>query len=122
MTSSLPTSSLTGKAGDFWSYFEKKASKPAVTIAGTLPYMSPQQRRIISGKAESYDTYKSDVFSLGVTTLTFASVTLLVKPWPLASLSQAVETSIQELRGSALLKDLLRSMLAYEEGHRPTIQ
>ena len=58
------------------------------TIAGTLPYMSRKQRGIISSMDESYDACKSDVYSLGVTTLAFASATLIAKPWPLEGLTQ----------------------------------
>ena len=107
------------KVGDFGSYFEKSM---APSLAGTIAYMSSQQRQIICGEAEDYDAIKSDVFSLGVTTLAFASVAQLVKPWPLATLSKTVEATLQRVSCSEPLKDLIRSMLAFEEGARPTMQ
>ena len=68
------------KIGDFGSYFEKKGGNSAVTDVGTgtLPYMSPGQRGLIGGDVESYDAYKSDVFSLGVNTLAFASLCWMI--------------------------------------------
>ena len=110
------------KIGDFASYFEKKGNSKASTTTGTKSYMSPQQRLLISGEVESYDAFKSDVFSLGMTTLAFATATLVEKPWPLASMSQRVEATLQELRCSQPLKDLSKSMMTIEEADRPTMQ
>ena len=112
------------KIGDFGSYFEKKGGRAAVTSLGigTLPYMSPGQRGLIGGDVESYDAYKSDVFSLGLTALTFATVTLLEKPWPLETFGQKVEATMQGVHCSDPLKNLIRSMLAFDEGARPNMQ
>ena len=65
------------KVGNFGSYFEKKDITQAATATGTLFYMSPRQRCIFACTAERYDVYASDVFSLGMTTLAFASATLV---------------------------------------------
>ena len=112
------------KVGDFGSYFESQADMPATTATGTLFYMSPEQRSVWTGTGENYNAYKGDVFSLGLTTLAFASATLVERPWLLDRLriSQEVEAVLQGLRYSEPLKNLLRSMLAYEEGARYNMQ
>jgi serine/threonine protein kinase len=99
------------KVGDFGTYFEKKASMPAVTALGTLPYMSPQQRKIITGEGQDYDAFKSDVYSLGFTTLSLASVTLFERPWPLEDLKPTAQAKVQKLGYSVALTDLLLAML-----------
>ena len=65
---------------------------------------------------------KSDVYSLGLTVLSLASLTLLVRPWPLENLKAAAQASIQELGYSAALKNLLLGMLEEREEARPTMQ
>ena len=46
------------KVGDFGTFFERKASLPANTAAGTLPYMSPQKRKRITGEVQGYNAFK----------------------------------------------------------------
>jgi hypothetical protein len=112
----------TFKVRDFGTFYEKKASMPATTGIGTLAYMSPQQRKIITGETQGYNAFKSDVYSLGLTTLSLASMTLFAMPWPLNSLKSTARAKVQELGYSAELKNLLLAMLEEREETRPTMQ
>jgi serine/threonine protein kinase len=110
------------KVGDFGSFFEKKATMHTESVAGTLAYMSPQQRLIIAGQDVKYNPFKSDVFGLGFTTLSLASLALLEQPWMLEGLEQRVKAVLLELQYSQSLKDLLQAMLSVREESRPDMQ
>jgi serine/threonine protein kinase len=107
------------KLGDFGCYFDKKYSTQAKTLAGTLTYMSPQQRRVYLGQARQYSAFKTDVFELGMTTLAMASLDLPVEPWPLDRVDQTAVEKVQPLAFSSALKDLLLGMLMEREENRP---
>lgn len=62
------------KIGDFGCFFEKKIDTRAKTLAGTLPYMSPQQRQKYAGFVQTYSAFKADVYSLGVTLYALANL------------------------------------------------
>lgn len=110
------------KIGDFGSYFEKKATLLASSVAGTLAYMSPLQRQIIMGQEVKYDPFKSDVFALGMTALSLASLSGLDQPWPLQGLEKRVRLAVGKLGYSRVCRDLLLAMLSVEEGLRPSMQ
>ena len=66
--------------GDFGCYFEKKYTSKEKTLAGTLTYMSPYQRRVYFGQATQYDAFKTDVYQLGRTAVALATLDCPVEP------------------------------------------
>jgi hypothetical protein len=110
------------KVGDFGCFFQQKATVHTSGQAGTLPFMSPQQRLIIAGQELQYDAYKSDVYSLGMTSLALGSLTLPSSSWPLEGLEERAGTAVRALSCSKALQDLLLTMLASNESSRPSMQ
>ena len=108
--------------GDFGSFYESKATLSAQTVTGTLPYMSPQQRDLITGRTEKYDPYKGDTFALGMTSISLVTNAILREPWPLARLSERVRETVDGLNYTPDRKRLLVAMLAVEERDRPSMQ
>lgn len=111
------------KVGDFGCFFDKKMISQAETVAGTLAYMSPQQRQAFIGQATSYHAFKADVFSLGMTLYALASLSTLNEAWPIdSSMEQYVRSKVEPLPYSQTLKSLLLTMLSVREANRPTMQ
>lgn len=111
------------KLSDFDCYFEGKTlDDQDRTIRGTIPYMSPQLRQLSTGQAASYNPFKADVYSLGLTAISIATLKLPNKPWPLNSLEAIMRATVQALGYPQDLHDLLISMLAFDESARPTMQ
>jgi len=112
----------TFKLGDFGCFFEKKLTSYTTSYAGDERYMSPQLRKACIRKTP-YNAFKADVFALGASLLHLATLT---SPRPLVTLKQTymqekVNSQVQALSCSEELKDLIKRMLAYEEGDRPTM-
>lgn len=84
--------------------------------------MSPLQREIITGQDVRYSPFKSDVFALGMTALSLATLTVLDVPWPLQGLEGRVRLAVRKLGYSQVCQDLLLAMLAVEEDLRPSMQ
>jgi len=84
--------------------------------------MSPQVRNLISGRGETYNPFKADVYSLGLTAVAAGSLNLLTDPWPAAGLEEKVRQVVQALDYSPELQQLFITMLCTEEGPRPTMQ
>ena len=98
--------------GDFGCYFEKKYTSEAKTLAGTLVYMSPQQRKVLLGQATKYNAFKTDVYQLGRTAVALATLDCPADdPWSLKRVEQVALTHVQPLPYSPTLKDLLLRML-----------
>lgn len=98
------------KVGDFGT---AKVLKEAMTstVVGTFVYASPELRHSFeSGAAVSYDAYRSDVYSLG---LTFLCMIQLADS-PLGKDGKGVGEVIEALRVSEEMKVLLRYMLQSE--------
>ena len=83
------------KVGNFGSYLEKKATLRTESTAGTLAYRSPQQRQIIAGRETMYNPSKSDVFGLGLTSLSLASLTLIDQPWQLDGMEDRIRAVLR---------------------------
>ena len=82
--------------------------------------MSPQLREAYV-RGSPYNAFKADVFALGASLLHMATLT---SPYALVtaeSMQEAVGMQVEALACSALLKHLIRSMLAHEEDARPTM-
>jgi serine/threonine protein kinase len=110
------------KIGDFGSYFEQKTTLHVSSVAGTLAYMSPQQRQIIAGQVVKYNPFQSDVFALGMTALSLATLRVLEQPWPLEGLEEIVRSIVCALGYSRTIQDLLLAMLSVDEDSRPSSQ
>jgi len=83
--------------------------------------MSPQLRQACL-RGGQYDAFKADVFALGASIL---HMTTLTSPEPVLAeerLDAAVGRELERLACSKSLKDLLRSMLVFDESRRPTMQ
>ena len=108
---------------DFDTYFEGKTlDDQDKAIRGTIPYMSPQVRQVTTGQGDSYNPFKADVYSLGLTAISLGTLKLPNKPWPLNGLEAIVRATVQVLGYPQDLHDLLISMLAADERARPTMQ
>ena len=84
--------------------------------------MSPQQRQIITGQEVKYNPFQSDVFALGMTALSLATLEVLESPWPLEELEERVRSTVYALGYSSTVQDLLLAMLSVDEDSRPTMQ
>jgi len=115
------------KVGDFGtaargSLFGERKS----TLVGSPFFLSPELKRSFSklhsgaqGAASTYDPFKSDVYSLGVT---FLYLTTLVPPVALMDLENLpvkTEEVLVTVAGYAVLQWYLRWMLAPDEQNRP---
>jgi len=115
------------KVGDFGiaargSLFGERKS----TLVGSPFFLSPELKRSFSklhsgaqGAASTYDPFKSDVYSLGVT---FLYLTTLVPPvvlMDLENLPVKTEEVLGTVAGYAVLQWYLRWMLAPDEQSRP---
>lgn len=111
----------TFKVGDFDCVWAKKDRSRTQSSAGDSQYMSPQLRENYVHETP-YNPYKEDVFQLGASLLHLITRT---PPKPVLiskQLDQAVSTVVETLSCSREFKQLLRSMLALEEGKRPSMQ
>ena len=110
------------KLGDFGCVFVRKNTERASTPAGTIAYMSPQQRLVYCGELDRYNTFKGDVFSLGMTLYAMSSLSLPKDPWPTRKLAQEANAKIEILPYSTRWKELLLAMLSPGEEERVTMQ
>ena len=111
----------TYKVGDFGSFYQKKSTEHTNSCAGTLAFMSPLQRQIIAGNEVRYSPFKSDVFGLGMTAVALATLAGSDRPWPLDGLEGMVRETLEELRYSQMIKDLLLAMVRVDEDARITM-
>jgi serine/threonine protein kinase len=105
------------KLGDFGCYYERKGTAHTESLAGTLPYMSPQQRSIIAGKEVKYDVFKNDVYALGVTAISLATLNMPNLPYS----EERLASLVRGMRCSQELVSLLLAMTANSEDARPTM-
>ena len=109
------------KLGDFGSFFVKRAATVTKSSAGDSRYMSPQLREACI-RGTQYNPFKADVFALGAALLHMVT---LASPEALLTaerLDEAVGRQVARINCSTELQALLRTMLAYQEGARPTMQ
>ncbi|CAG9318047.1 unnamed protein product [Blepharisma stoltei] len=103
-----------------------KLENSEFTIAGTPLYLSPKLREAYnifreglgSGVAQ-HDPIKSDVYSLGLTFLYMASLKDLSDLTDLRNQEFKVRERIQEIGYSNRIKEMLTSMLIFDEDKRP---
>lgn len=81
-----------------------------------VAYQSPEARSYFLGLQSSYDPFKADIYSLGLTFLQLAS--LHPPPAP----PQQIPIEIDALHYSQAFKDLLLAMLREQPHHRPTVE
>lgn len=113
------------KLGDFGSaclvHGEERCSAD-----GTSDYLSPEMRRCLLGEEMEVDYFQSDVFSLGVTMLFLARLSLpssIPKAWRYPQqLKQVVEVETSGLSYSTDFLKLLRQMLESDPEQRPSIE
>lgn len=111
----------TYKLGDFGCFFMKQDSTATKRAPGDRRYTSPQLRNAwVSGT--SYNAFKADVFALGASLLHIATLTSPESVVMADDLEAAVRKQVDALPYSTLLQSLLKRMLTFEEGLRPTIQ
>jgi len=103
------------KLGDFGCYYERKGTSRTEHFAGTLPYMSPQQRGIIAGREDKYDVFRNDIYALGMTALSLATLNMPVSPLN----DEKIAALVESIRCSQELKGLLVAMTASKEENRP---
>lgn len=97
-----------------------------IAADGTPDYLSPEMYKLLIGEKVEVDFFKSDIFSLGVTVLFLARLSLSSSISRTYSdeqqLKQAVEAETCGLTYSADLQKLLRRMLEKDPAKRPTIE
>lgn len=99
----------------------KRAATVTKSSAGDSRYMSPQLREACM-RGTQYNPFKADVFALGAALLHMVT---LASPEALLTaerLDEAVGRQVARINCSTELQALLRTMLAYQEGARPTMQ
>lgn len=93
---------------------------------GTLHYMSPEMHRQMLGETIEVDYYKSDIYSLGVTILHLAKLTMpssISLAWKdTLELKQAVEIETIGLNYSKEFINLIRQMLESNPEQRPSTE
>ena len=109
------------KVGDLG---EAKAVKNEVTLTslrGTVAYMSPEclQAHGLDKSKLEHNPYKSDVYSLGMTLLSMALLTVYETTEQVQALSDRKAALVAELPYSEQFKALLTTMLAPESKSRP---
>lgn len=115
------------KVGDFGTaargnlFGERKS-----TLVGSPFFLSPELKRSFSaahsghqGSAATYDPFKSDVYSLGVTFLYMATLAPPVALMDLENLAVKTEEALENVAGYATLQWYLKWMMAVDEQSRP---
>lgn len=109
----------TYKLGDFGCFYMKRAKSVTQTSTGDLRYMSPQIRAAYLDE-NSYNPFMADVFALGASLLHMATLKK-IKSLGSDKRSEEGRTEIERLPVSFQFKQLLKSMLEYEEDRRPSM-
>lgn len=98
------------------------------TIAGTPLYLSPALRKAYSNHLAgipqnfAHNSFKSDVYSLGLTFLFMASLKELGDLTAIASHKENLEKRLNQLQNYPRLKATLQKMLKFEEAERPNFK
>ena len=97
------------------------------TLQGTFGYMAPELRTAAVEKVDRpvYHTFKSDVYSLGMTVLSMATLHIFRNTSQgeiIFTNADSIESAIEGLQYSEDLKTVLRKMLAQEIKARPEFQ
>ena len=97
------------------------------TLQGTYGYMAPELRAAYVDRVERplYHPFKSDVYSLGMTVLSMASLQLFRNTSQgsiIFTSSNLIENTITKLQYSERLKTVLREMLSPQVDQRPDFQ
>lgn len=111
------------KIGDFSSAFEfSDAQERELEIVGTPYFLSPCLRAALATNSPTatvhHDSFKSDVFSLGLTCLYMAKLEPII--WQNTSFTQEnVYSSVDSIAYSDAVKQMLKLMLVFDETQRP---
>lgn len=93
---------------------------------GSMPYMSPEMRKLMIGEDIGIDLFQSDIFPFGVAMLHLTKLELpraISAEWrDSVKLNEAVSSELQGLCYSATYLDFLRKMLKMKPNERPRIE
>lgn len=113
------------KLGDFGSACDTDSAEQ-YPADGSIEYLSPEMRRRMMGESIEVDYFQSDMYSLGVTMLHLAKLSLpssLSRVWNNPQeLSLAGETETGGLKYSPTLCNLLKLLLRNDPEERPNIE
>ena len=115
------------KIGDFGAAKVSSQRMEPATLQGTFGYMAPELRAAYVDKVERplYHTFKSDVYSLGMTVLSMATLRIFVNTSQgsiIFTNPDSIENAIMKLQYSEDLKTVLREMLTQTIESRPDFQ
>lgn len=110
------------KVGNFGCFYTSLEVAVAKSSEEDVPYMSPQFREALLGNDTQYNAFKADVFSLGISILHLATLNPPEIGMTAESLEEAIDRQIAPLPYSPLLRGMIKTMVSYEEGHRPTMK
>ena len=111
------------KIGDFGSALElSNATERELDLVGTPYFLSPILRNAlvtsIPNAKVQHDSFKSDVFSLGLTFLFMAKLEPPIGPYA-SFMQEQVYSSVDSITYSDVVKQMLKWMLTFDENLRP---
>lgn len=118
----------TAKIGDFGSAAQIGDEKTMNSVSGSPVFFSPEMRLILREQMQleagqrTYDPFKSDIYSLGVTVLYMAMLRVPEELMELSTLRDVTTALISSLQEYPNLQELLPDMLSLDPEARPSFR